>query len=128
DTDPATATGLARLRRDCVEAKEVLSFSVDTVVPVSLPGVTTSVRLTRGEFEDMLRPSIAETVAAMRRGLRSSGTEPEQLAAIVLVGGSSRIPLVSESLSAAFGRPIALDTHPKHDVALGAALRESEGV
>ncbi len=38
DTDPATATGLARLRRDCVEAKEVLSFSVDTVVAVALPG------------------------------------------------------------------------------------------
>ena len=41
DLDPATATGLARLRRDCVEAKEVLSFSVDTVVPVALPGITT---------------------------------------------------------------------------------------
>ena len=40
DTDPATATALARLRRDCVEAKEVLSFSVDTVVPVALPGIT----------------------------------------------------------------------------------------
>ena len=42
---------------------------------------------------------------------------------MVLVGGSSRIPLVSEMLSAAFGRPLALDTHPKHDVALGAAIR-----
>ena len=40
DTDPATATALARLRRDCVEAKEALSFSVDTVVPVALPGIT----------------------------------------------------------------------------------------
>ncbi len=42
---------------------------------------------------------------------------------MVLVGGSSRIPLVSEMLSAAFGRPLALDNHPKHDVALGAAIR-----
>ena len=41
----------------------------------------------------------------------------------MLVGGSSRIPLVSEMLSAAFGRPLAIDNHPKHDVALGAAMR-----
>ncbi|MBL8925877.1 MAG: Hsp70 family protein [Pseudonocardia sp.] len=123
DTDPATATGLARLRRDCVEAKEVLSFSVDTVVPVALPGITRSVRLTRGEFEDMLRPAIAETVSAMRRVLEASGVGAADVAAMVLVGGSSRIPLVSEMLSAAFGRPLALDNHPKHDVALGAAIR-----
>jgi len=123
DTDPATITGLARLRRDCVEAKEVLSFSVDTVVPVALPGITRSVRLTRGEFDDMLRPAIAETVAAMRRVLESCGVTAADVSAMVLVGGSSRIPLVSEMLSAAFGRPLALDNHPKHDVALGAAIR-----
>jgi molecular chaperone DnaK (HSP70) len=92
DSDPATTTGLARLRRDCVEAKEVLSFSVDTVVPVALPGLNRSVRLTRGEFEDMLRPAIGETVAAMRRVLNSAGVTAADVSAMVLVGGSSRIP------------------------------------
>lgn len=71
----------------------------------------------------MLRPAIGETVAATRRVLDSAGVAPADLAAIVLVGGSSRIPLVSEMLSAEFGRPLALDNHPKHDVALGAAIR-----
>src|SRR4051812_7331721 len=123
DTDPATATALARLRRDCVEAKEVLSFSVDTVVAVALPGVNRSVRLTRGEFEDMLRPAIDETVAAMQRVLDSAGVSAADVSAMVLVGGSSRIPLDSEMLSAAFRRPLALDNHPKHDVAIGAAIR-----
>ena len=121
--DPATVVALARLRRDCVEAKEALSADTEAVIPVVLPGINTSIRLTRGEFEDMLRPSIEETVSAMRRVLQSAETDADDLAAIVLVGGSSRIPLVSEQLTAAFGRPIALDTHPKHDVALGAALR-----
>jgi hypothetical protein len=79
------------------------------------------VRLTRGELDDMLRPAIGETVEAMRRVLASAGVEPAELSAIVLVGGSSRIPLVSEMLSGEFGRPLALDNHPKHDVALGAA-------
>ena len=60
-----------------------------------------------------------------RRGgcSQSAGVEPGDLSAIVLVGGSSRIPLVSQMLSAAFGRPLAMDNHPKHDVALGAAIR-----
>ena len=121
DSDPATATAVARLRRDCVEAKEVLSFGTDTVIPVALPGINRSVRLTRGELNDMLRPAIGETVAAMRRVLASAGVQPADLSAILLVGGSSRIPLVSELLSGEFGRPLALDNHPKHDVALGAA-------
>jgi len=125
DMNPATVTALSRLRRDCVDAKEVLSFSVETVVPVALPGITQAVRLTRGELDDMLRPAVGETVAAMRRVLGSAGVEPGDLAAIVLVGGSSRIPVVSEMLSAEFGRPLALDNHPKHDVALGAAIRDA---
>jgi actin-like ATPase involved in cell morphogenesis len=123
DRDEAMVVGLTRLRRDCVEAKEALSADVETTIPVVLPGVNTSVRVTRGEFEDMLRPAIGDTVSAMQRVLSSADTQPQDLSAIVLVGGSSRIPLVSEQLSAAFGRPLALDTHPKHDIALGAAIR-----
>jgi actin-like ATPase involved in cell morphogenesis len=123
DSDQATVTALARLRRDCVEAKEVLSFSTDTVIPVALPGINRSLRLTRGELDDMLRPAVGETVAAMRRVLTSAGVEPADLSAIVMVGGSSRIPMVSELLSGEFGRPLALDNHPKHDVALGVASR-----
>ena len=123
DTDPATLAGLARLRRDCVEAKEVLSAHVDTVIPVSLPGVTRSVRLTRGELDEMLRPAVGETVEAMRRALEAARTAPADLSAILMVGGSSRIPLVSQLVSAAFERPLAMDNHPKHDIALGAAQR-----
>ena len=123
DTDPATLLGLNRLRQDCVAAKEALSSDTDTVIPVALPGIATSVTVTRAEFEAMVRPAIGETVSAMRRALDSAGVAPAELHAIVLVGGSSRIPLVAEELSAAFGRPLAVDNHPKHDVALGAALR-----
>ncbi len=123
DTDPATFAALARLRRACVEAKETLSSDVDAVIPVVLPGITRSARLTRGELDDMLRPAVAETVAAMERALEAATTSPADLSAIVMVGGSSRIPLVSQMLSAAFERPLAIDNHPKHDIALGAALR-----
>jgi len=84
--DKALLVRLARLRRDCVEAKEALSSDVDTVVTVSLPGRDTTVRLTRAEFEDLIGPALEETINATRRALRSAEVTPEQLSAVVLVG------------------------------------------
>ncbi|HEU5266822.1 MAG TPA: Hsp70 family protein, partial [Jatrophihabitans sp.] len=119
--DPGVVRGLERLRRDCVLAKETLSSDTEAQLSVTAGPIDTVVRLTRAEFEDMIRPALDETVAATRRVLDSANLRPDELAAILLIGGSSRIPLVSEVLSAAFGRPLALDAHPKHEVATGAA-------
>jgi molecular chaperone DnaK len=119
--DHLVQAGLARLRRDCVEAKEGLSTDVEAIVPVILPGLNSSVRLTRAELEELIRPPLQETVAAVGRAIRSAGLKPDDLHSIVLVGGGSRIPLVRELLHQAYPVNIALDTHPKHDVALGAA-------
>ena len=128
--DPAaidpTDPGLYRLRRDCVEAKEALSEEVNVSVTVSIAGEPRSVRLTRAEFEDMIAPSIDMTITATARALHSAGVDPTELTSIVLVGGSSRIPLVTELLTKAFRCPIAHDTHPKHDIALGAVLTTTE--
>ena len=73
----------------------------------------------------MIRPPLADTVDAMRRALRSAGVAPDDLGAVVLVGGSSRIPLVAELVGEEIGRPVAVDAHPKHAVALGAAMAAS---
>src|SRR3546814_2843979 len=59
---PEGRTALTRLRRDCVEAKEALSTDVDTTVPVTLPGRSTSVRLTRAELETLIAPALEQTV------------------------------------------------------------------
>ena len=126
--DEAVTVGLARLRRECVEAKEALSGDVDAVVPVSLPGLSTAVRITRSEFESLIRPSLEATMAGLSRALRSATVEATDLRAIVLVGGSSRIPLVGEMLQREFGVPTALDIHPKHDVALGAVRVGESGL
>ncbi|MFC5949796.1 Hsp70 family protein, partial [Pseudonocardia lutea] len=119
--DRQNAAALLRLRQECVLAKETLSADVETIIPVLLPGLQTEVRLTRAELEEMMRPSIESTVRALRRALRTANVEPEDLDAVLLVGGSSRIPLVSQMVSEALGRPTAVDAHPKHVVALGAA-------
>lgn len=118
--DPQTTLGLNRLRRDCVDCKEALSSDVDAVLPVALPGLSTTLRFTRSDFEGLIRPALEETMDAMARALRSADVTPDRLSAIVLVGGSSRIPLVGELVQQRFGIPTALDTHPKHDIALGA--------
>lgn len=121
DLESVEATaGVTRLQRDCVEAKEALSSDTETVIPVALPGLSTTVRLTRPELESLIRPALMRTLDAMNRTLLSADIGPSDLTAIVLIGGSSRIPLVTEILQSAYETPTAIDTHPKHDVALGA--------
>jgi actin-like ATPase involved in cell morphogenesis len=119
--DPEMAAALARLREDCRNAKEALSSDADVTVPVTFPNLRTHVRLTRVEFEAMIRPRIADTVEALQRAVRSAGLEMGAVDRILLVGGTSRVPLIREMVREATGRPVALDVHPKHSVAMGAA-------
>jgi actin-like ATPase involved in cell morphogenesis/sugar lactone lactonase YvrE len=128
--DPTAMAAVVRLRQECTEAKEALSSDTEVSIAVLLPNVQTEVRLSRGEFEAMIRPAIAETVEALKRAIRSAGVKAEDLAKILLVGGSSRIPLVGEIVSAELGRPVAVDAHPKHSIAIGAAIAaaRSDGV
>jgi actin-like ATPase involved in cell morphogenesis len=125
--DAAATSALARLRQDCRAAKEGLSSDTDTSIPVMLPGLHTEVRLTRAEFEDMIRPRLRETMTTLERVVHSAGLQPADLARVLLVGGSSRIPLVSEMVREATGRPVGLGAHPKHAIALGAVTAGAVG-
>lgn len=121
EDDPAAVAAVARLREECVQAKEALSSDTDTSIPVLLPNVVTEVRLTRSELEAMVRPVLHGSVEALQRAIRSAGCTPGELHSVLLVGGSSRMPIVAQLVSSEFDRPVAVDTHPKHAVALGAA-------
>ena len=120
--DPAQVAAVLRLRRECAEAKEALSEDTEVVIPVLLPGLQAQARLVRAEFEELIRPAVAETVELLSTALRSSGVPENELTAVLLVGGSARIPLVTELLSATLGRPVAVDADPKAAVSLGAVL------
>ncbi|MGH3573381.1 MAG: Hsp70 family protein, partial [Pseudonocardiaceae bacterium] len=124
--DPQNIVALARLRQDCILAKEALSVDTETVLPVLLPGRHFDVRITRSDFEDMVRAPIESTIGALSRTLQSAQVQPTDLSAVLLVGGSSRIPLVARMVSAELGRPTVVDTHPKYAVALGAATLAAE--
>lgn len=119
--DPAVVAALAKLRDECRAAKEALSEDTDTTIPVMLPSLHTQVRLTRTEFEDVIRPRVRDTISSLGRATESAGIGWDDLDRVLLVGGSSRIPLVGEMVRTATGNPVALDAHPKHTVALGAA-------
>lgn len=125
--DPLALSGLARLRAECVEAKEALSSDHEAAIPVVLPTAQTEVRITRSELEALIRPVMGDTVAAMRRALQSAHVTADDLSAVLLVGGSSRIPLVGEVVAQMLGRPVAVDAHPKHLVAMGAARHADAG-
>ena len=81
--DPAVLRALVGLRRACVEAKEALSYDTEVAVPVVLPTLQTQVRLTRGEFERLIGPTLAVTLAALDRALRAANVAPGDLAAVV---------------------------------------------
>ena len=120
-TDVEVRNGLFRLRQECTLAKEALSDATEVSIPVVLPGLNTEVRLTRSEFEAAVAPRLDDTFAALDRAVESTGTTMDELAGVLLVGGSSRLPLVGERLASHTGRPVLVDADPKMVVALGAA-------
>jgi molecular chaperone DnaK len=121
-TDPTTLAATAALRRECIDAKEALSADTEVTIPVLAPGIHAQVRLVRSEFEDMIRPQVTQTIEALHQALRSAGLTAQDLDVVLLVGGSSRVPLVAQLVSAELGRPVAIDADPKAAIALGAAL------
>ncbi|MCE7003843.1 Hsp70 family protein [Kibdelosporangium philippinense] len=122
DSGLTDSVAMARLRRECTEAKEALSVDTEAAIPVLLPGIGTQVRLARSQFEGLIEPVLADTVQALGRAIASAGLCNADVDSVLLVGGSSRIPLAGRLISAKLGRPVAVDADPKGVVAMGAAL------
>ncbi len=79
----------------------------------------------RAEFERMIAPWVERTVASCRQALRDAGVGPEQIRQVILVGGSTRIPLVRRRVAEVFGRTPYTALNPDEVVALGAAVQAS---
>lgn len=120
--EPGVLAALTRLRRECVEAKEALSSDSEASISVLLPGIQQQIRLVRSEFEELIEEPIRDTVDALEQSLAQLELEPADLTAVLLIGGSSRIPLVAQLISEQLDRPIAVDADPKSSICLGAAV------
>src|SRR3989454_876060 len=79
--------------------------------------------ITRAEFETLIRPIVDRTLGPCRQALADAGLEPGQLDEIVLVGGSTRIPLVRRLVGELFGKTPHSELNPDEVVALGAAVQ-----
>jgi len=123
---PATlAPGLQRgLLAAARAAKEALSDAPEALMNLALEGAPPlQARLTRAGFATLGQALIERTLQASRRALRDAGLKADELDGVVLVGGSTRMPLAREAVQAFFGRAPLADIDPDQVVALGAAMQ-----
>ena len=120
---PDRARGRA-LRGAVVAAKEALSTDTTTTLapPPGTGRPADGLRLTREELDELVGAGIAQSVDALVGTVEDAGLDVAQIDAVVLMGGSARVPLVGECLSAALGRPLVVDPEPELTAARGAAL------
>ncbi|KPW70098.1 Fe-S protein assembly chaperone protein HscA [Pseudomonas cannabina] len=79
--------------------------------------------LTREAFNALIEPMVARSLKACRRAVRDTGIELEEVEAVVMVGGSIRVPRVREAVAELFGRQPLTDIDPDQVVAIGAAIQ-----
>jgi molecular chaperone DnaK (HSP70) len=112
------------LRKALILAKHQLSSAEKAEVHVSLDDGKFYVReFTRREFEKLIEPIVARTMGPVKQALADAKLVPSQIDEAVLVGGSTRIPLVRRTVGEYFGRAPHCELNPDEVVALGAAVQ-----
>jgi Fe-S protein assembly chaperone HscA len=115
---------IQRLRSAMIDAKIALSSADAAEVEVAMPdGRLYQRRITREMLEQMMQPIVERTLGPCRQALKDAGLTAGQVDEVVLVGGSTRIPLVRRQVETLFGRKPHTELNPDEVVALGAAVQ-----
>jgi molecular chaperone HscA len=104
-------------------AKEKLSVADHAVLACPLAQGELSVRVARDAFVSLAQPLIARTMAAVRKVLRDAKVDKSEVKGVVMVGGSTRMPMVQAAVADYFGKPPLTNLNPDEVVALGAAIQ-----
>jgi molecular chaperone DnaK len=123
-TDP-DAPDRVRLTAEAERVKLALSDSDAVVFRVPFYDGSQSIEetLTREELEKLAAPWIARTLRLCRQALADAALKPEDLNAVVVVGGSTRMPAVRRAVAELFGREPDVSQHPDEAIALGATIQ-----
>ncbi len=120
---------LQRLREAAEKAKHELSSAQST--DINLPYITAdksgpkhlTLKLTRAKFEQLVEDLVDRSLAPCRQAITDSGFSASEIDEVILVGGSTRIPLVQQKVKELFGREPNRTVNPDEVVAIGAAIQ-----
>ena len=123
-SDDAGHHQLRRLMRDACNAKEALTETDSTQLNIELEdGSQWQGNLSREQMNQIIDPLIQTTLLPCRRALRDAGISAEEVQAVVMVGGSTRVPRVREKVGEFYGQEPLVDINPDTVVAVGAAIQ-----
>jgi molecular chaperone DnaK (HSP70) len=114
---------MQQLRLAAEAAKVELSSQPRTTVRMSFDDLAYHREVTRVEFEDRIDPLVKGTLIRCQMALLDAGLAPADVDEVVLVGGSTRVPLVRRRVESLFGRPAHSRLDPDQVVAMGAAVQ-----
>ncbi|HOC31128.1 MAG TPA: Hsp70 family protein, partial [Armatimonadota bacterium] len=119
-----SSEGLETVRLAAESAKRTLTEADTAQISIPIPGSDLWIReVSRAELDALAKPIVERTLLACRQALRDAGLQPPDIDEVVMVGGSTRVPLVRSMVEDLFGRVPHTELNPDKVVALGAAIQ-----